>query len=330
MTYRKMELPDGMESLSHSRRKDYAVCPRLFFYKYELGLKPIDTPPPLRMGAIIGKAIEDRDAEVAHAEYARMIAEAMDEQRHDLVNMLLDEQAVVTAAARVKLARPEVTADMVPEVEFVGEDVNGFCDNGRFDEIVTDYNDGGILIVERKFKTYFSGSWADELLMDDQITSYVRAAMLKYDVPLEKVHVQFEVLWKPRVRKTKADVTPEVFRKRKADVLVTKEADHHTILLPGTDVLERNAQQLQDWWDRFERMTEDLLRERELAAGGGVEAWPQHPHSCFRFNRHCEFIKLCTAATQDQFAGEMKAEFTTREQRAERKRLLDELADAED
>jgi hypothetical protein len=230
----------------------------------------------------------------------------------------------------VKLARPEVTDGMVPEVPFVGDEANGFVDNGRWDEVVEGYQDG-VLIVERKFKTYFSSTWANELLMDDQITSYIRNAILTYGVPLERVYVQFEVMWKPRTRPTKADAgSAEAKRKRYADLLVAKEEDHHTILLPGTEVLRRNGQQLQDWWDRFERMGADILRERELAAGGSVEAWPQHPHSCFRFNRHCEMIKLCTAANQDEFRSAMSAGFTTPSQREAKRRLLDELADVED
>lgn len=327
MAYHPVELPDGTESLSHSRRNDYAVCPRLFFYKHELGLKPIDTPAPLRMGAIISDALEARDRDVAWQMYADLIAEAIKDGRNELVDVLLDEQQVVAAATQEKLKRPEMHLDgMEPEVVFVGGEANGFVDNGRFDEIVEGFR-GGVLIIERKFKTYFSQTWAEQLLMDDQVTSYVNAAIEKYDVKLKDVHVQFEVMWKPRVRRKK-DESNEAFRIRKAQTLELKHEDHHTILLPGDEILNRNAQQLQDWWDRFERMGEDIIRERELAnTYGSPEAWPQHPHSCHRFNKHCEFITLCTAVNERQFSGEMKRLFTTREDRAAKRRLLDEVTD---
>lgn len=327
MTYVPVPLPEGTESLSHSRRTDFNVCRRLYFYKHELGLKPIDTPPPLRMGAILGTGIELRDPLAAWNAYSELITEAIGDQRQDLVDTLLHEQLVVDAAVRSKLAREDITDNMVPEVVFVGKQAAGFADNGRFDEVAE--TPSGILIVERKFKTYFSGSWIEELTMDDQLSSYIANAMQTYDVQLKDVYVQYEVIWKPRIRKTQKDSTPEIWRKRSADWYTLKPDDAHTILLPGERVLERNAQQLSDWWDRFERMANQIHMERSIAAEGKLEAWPQHPNSCFRFNRPCEFINLCTAATPEEWQGAAKAGFSTREERAAKRRLLDQVAEVE-
>lgn len=280
-----------MESASYSRRACFEKCRREFYYKYELGLKPFWDAKPLRMGSAHALACEYLDANKVSEYYAELIERAGIDVV--LAEELECERDVVLALATRKLADDKLIRSVEPEVEF------GFDDglNGRFDGVLV-RDDGSILIIERKLRSFMS-SIRERLEFDEQVTSYVLAATRLYDVPLSMVSVQYEVMFKPRIRQRKGESLREFTDRQVEWIFNAKESDLYLTVSGNDPVLIRSEHDLRECEGRVRRFLMDLQRERELLESGEV-AFPVSPNSMFSFNARSVYADLIKAGSDGE------------------------------
>lgn len=304
-SHRSLELDDGHESLSHSRRSTFRDCRRKFWLKYEQGIDPRELSAPLRMGGIYADALESADPEVVKVKYNDLIADALHDGQSYMAEKYLDELAVVypmvvTYVEHVML--PTVTR----EVEFIGITSNGFQDNGRLDglEILID----GAHIVENKLK----GRWerameADVKLSEDQLTSYFFNVQRTHQIEAGKIKARYEVAKKPQLR-PRQNETKEAFRARVSADILSRPEHYHVVI----NDITRTQDQLDEFKILFDRMAADIVQERSMEAAGDPGAWPKNPTACSNYGG-CEYARICWAASSDEVAQVIATDFITKE-----------------
>ncbi len=219
--------------LTASRLKDYRRCPRLHHYKYDLGVRPIETQDELRFGSLVHLGLQ-RWWEALLEEPAHSKALEAIEQPHvrDLVAAGEQLQAALAAVeglaadpfeqARVdELLRGydvrwclERLVPIAVEVQFTAPVVNPATGKesityqlgGKLDVLARDVR-GRVVIVEHKTSgediTTGSKYW-QRLRMDGQISQYFAGARALGHEPAACL---YDVLGKPRLEPL--DATPE-------------------------------------------------------------------------------------------------------------------------
>lgn len=303
--HRSMELEEGHESLSHSRRSSFRRCRRHFWLKYEQGLEPKELAAPLRMGGIYADALETGDPEIVSVRYNDLIVEALHEGQSHMADRYLDELAVVKPMVQTYMSH--VSTNTAREYEFTGRTAFGFQDNGRLDGL--DADAAAALIVENKLKGRWERSMLEAVqLNEDQLTSYFVNIQTIFSLEADQIKARYEVAKKPQLRRKQGE-TVEAFRARVSADILSRPEFYHVIV----EDIGRTQDQLDEWKILFDRMARDIVTERTMEAEGYDGAWPKNPDACSDFGG-CEYRRICWAANAEVMAQEVEVNFNTREE----------------
>lgn len=169
----------GIPILTQSSMKTFRQCPREFYYKYELSLKPKVASTPLTRGKWMHSLIEayyqEEDWKPVHDKYTAQFSKLFDEEKEKLGD-LPREIDLLMASYQWYYGDPEVkgTEWIVHEVEKMiqCELPNGHWFRGVVDLIVED--EYGLWLVDHKNMKTFP-DWAYRML-DEQSSLYIWAA----------------------------------------------------------------------------------------------------------------------------------------------------------
>lgn len=274
-----------LESFSYTRRQTLQQCPRLFHLRYNVGVQPALLAKPLRMGSAYSDALEHADVSKVNDYYLKLIVDYPSGMREELV----EEAAVVEGLATTYLAmRSE--EKWTREVEF-GPLVlpHGLADNGRFDG----YSPEGhaydtnvdIILLENKCK----GRWGDVekrmLEQDEQCTSYIANASIKYGVKAERIKLLYDVAVKPSYRRGKKGHA-EFVAHIKSDLAARGADQHHR------SIVTRTTAQCEEYLEEMRNQAEFKQVHQEKAL------WPQHRFACGNYGG-CEMIDICYASKDE-------------------------------
>lgn len=210
----------GSHLLTASRMQSFKTCPRLHYYRYELGLRPMDTAKPLRMGAAIHAGIDARargkstDAAIwdAIVGYEKPPAWVNDDERRaawlverEVVARLLAgywwywERPEVPDAIRVAtVIESEGMFKMPIRNPQTGRATPRFLNAGKRDGLVT-LGDGRVAVRECKTAGEDIGPDSDywkRLRIDAQISNYYITAQ---DQGRPVATVLYDVIRKPTI-----------------------------------------------------------------------------------------------------------------------------------
>ena len=284
-------------------------CPRKHLWRYECGIVPDRTAPPLRFGTLWHLALELYGKGVPVEQVYARLHEAIDEanyytederelERHTVLNMLAgylwywkDAFFVRVLATEEEFAMPLYGSDGLP---------TGWQLAGKRDARVM--VDGRELVMEHKTSSEDlapdSAYWA-RLRMDPQISIYLLSARM---VGSRADSVLYNVARKPTIRLKKTE-TPAVFGERLLGDIQTRPDYYYQ-----RQEIPRLEQDLAE-------ATEDVLASVKMVEHYRRENyWPRNPAACCRFGK-CAYWDLCTSGYQ---AGEpLPAGYTTERIHAE-------------
>jgi len=196
----------ALQQLTNSRLSAYKACPRKHYLSYELGIRPIGTAPPLRIGSAVHAGLEARLRGDNDSDALAKAVATLDGFEREMVVAMLNGYWWMWQAAAVA---PEIRVDEVIAVELPfsvpirNPDTNRVAARvqfaGKIDAIVR-LGDGRLAVMEHKTTSDdlepTSDYWT-RLRLDHQISGYMIAAReLGYDVQT----VLYDVLRKPGMR----------------------------------------------------------------------------------------------------------------------------------
>lgn len=298
-----------MELLTNSRARSARACLRHHDYRYEQGIVPIVEDDNLSFGTLIHHALEawwtapldqrldrallalDHHADKADP-YAYARAEVMICGYHSRWSAEPYETLAVEVTFRAPLVNPAS-----------GRSSRTFELGGKIDAIVRDLR-GRTLLVEHKTaagEISLGSTYWQRLRLDSQISTYYRGAeALGYAID----GCLYDVLGKPAQRPLKA--TPEEARKFTKDgklyanqrledeapseyrarvvAAVAEEPDAYFVRGEVVRLEEDLEEAAVDAW-----LTAEYLRESRAAGRA-----PRNPDACFRYNRACEYLDVCS------------------------------------
>lgn len=291
-----------MQLLTNSRRRCFNKCPKLYFYTYQQGYRPIRTSDALRFGSLFHGALElywlcGIDAAINW----------LFEQKETDYNVYEKETAKQLMIGYDLFWKDEIPEDAIPELEFraplINPDTMGesrtFLLAGKIDVVVPSQK----RIVEHKTTSDSiepdSDYW-DALSIDGQISGYYTGAeALGHDV----TECLYDVIRKPMLRPKQA--TPMEDRKYKKDgTLYANQRDSdETVEEYGLRLAEDIASRSERYFARkvITRLEDDMADymadmwgcAREIREAQNNNRWPRNPDQCLAYGR-CPFFGVCT------------------------------------
>lgn len=321
--------------LTHSSTQAFHTCPRLYFLRYELALRPAYDSDALRLGSAFHAGLEvikaGGDPDQATAQIRSMYADAVCPPwlTADEFEVECETACAMTAGYWNRWHADPVVTYVAVEQSFslpilnpeTGRVTPTFRNGGKIDGIAR-LPDGRLAIVEHKTTsddiTPGSDYWK-RLLLDSQISRYYLAAR---SLGLDVQTVVYDVVRKPSIR-------PKAVSK--ADrAIATSLGHYHGFPLKGQCPERENAgmyagRLLDDMTERPEfyfarneipRLQSDLLdfqreswvtqqqiRDAQLKQRfWGASAWPRNTGACTSPYR-CQFLDVCRGLSGDPLEG---------------------------
>lgn len=313
---------DSIQLLTHSRTQCAKACLRRHFFQYELGLRPVESSKPLRMGTAVHEGLD----RLAKGESIGAVmgwvqsAYATVPEGFDPVEWAVEGQTVMRLLSGYawRWGGESDTFDVIAtEQQFTLPIVNPatnrstptFLNAGKIDKIVR-LRDGRLAVMEHKTTSGDINPNADywrRLRMDQQVTRYLLAARdLGHDVAC----VVYDVIRKPQIspRKIpKADLAvikaTGLYHDEACDPAALDGLDRETPAMFGarltSDIVSRpefyfQRQEIarldadveefrQELWDDQKHLRECQLSNR----------WPRNTAACLAPFR-CSFFDLCS------------------------------------
>jgi len=291
------------ENLTYTKRRDFAWCPRYFFWRHEQRLEMIAKKPGRRRGFIFGVALQDaRDSRTEGAGETEAVKRALDsikesyetmeqageissqETADDLALELVKMQVVVMGYLMFYGMRPR------REVEFhlplINPSTNGrsrvFDLAGKIDGVEI----AGVkhaLVIEDKLVQQIQKPMIDRLPLDAQSSEYVDAFLARgWTAEVAYRHTRWPGI---NPSKPKGESLDSFQRRLVEDLGERREFyfDQQILSFPTSHMDDYRL-------GRYgtARMIMHARRERDYRIG-----FPMNPTRCWEFGG-CEFIPLCT------------------------------------
>jgi hypothetical protein len=297
------EDPEPIERMlwTSSSVKLFRKCPRKWFWKYFMRLKPQKRAVPLTVGSAFHDALEQwymtkraSMPKIAAKIVGKLVkqikteSEYYDQDEHDklvkevaCVEGMLNGYARSYAADRKrwKLKRSDV------EREFK-IDMGDFDFAGKIDLLPT--IDGKQVILDHKTASKIGASYLDRLPMDTQVRAYIMGALRGLGIDTDKV--LYNVVRKTNLRR-KSDESMKKFCERIAldyearpDWYFFREEltfDRDSIAALELEIRQTHA--CWSWW--MKNLCSDAMDPR---------MWTPHDTTCNEFFKTCPYFRLCT------------------------------------
>ena len=320
----------GTSVLTNSRMQAFKQCPRLHFFRYEVGLRPVVTAEALRIGTAFHLGLDcrasgdgtDEAAEQAVEGYATVpqwakfdAAKRREWEAEAVVvrNLLTayfwfwEREDIAPNLRPVKYVATE-QAFSLPLRSPTGKKSRTWTLAGKMDKIV-ELADGRLALMEHKTTSESIEPDADywkPLTLDAQISLYFAAAKsLGYNIDT----ILYDVTSKPSLRPR--DATPIEKRKFKKDgtLYANQRAEDESIdayaerlwadivAAPETyfarQEIPRTSADLEDFHD-------DLWSLSQLMHAARKNGWhPRNPSACRKWGRLCEHAGHCATFRKD-------------------------------
>lgn len=293
-----------METLTHTKRRDFANCPRYYFHRHEQRLVVVAQKTGRRRGTVFGDAIFS----ASMAEDKREAIEfAVDQAYLERWPQTQEEQDELTLEiAKLKeIAFGYVDTYGTPgrrEVEFylplinpsTGRASRTFQLGGKIDGMVP-LGDSTALLVEDKLVSSLQRAMIERLPLDAQMSEYVSALRARgWGAEVSYRHTRWPGINPEKAKefKTKDNrpaETIEDYRERLAEDIGDRPEfyfDEQRLLFPDDH--------LGDYHRGRWGIAKSIMQARLVEAESGWQtAFPMNSGRCFEFGG-CEFIPLCT------------------------------------
>lgn len=304
-----------MRLLTHSRAKDYKLCPKKHFIAYELGYRSVRAAEPLLMGSVFHSGTAEpywRARKAGESLQAATVAAMEGTSKQCQVrelDLFLAAKMKVMAMAYTSAwnLRPDVRCLAVEE-SFNLPLFNGIKESaywrraGKIDAVL-ELEDKRIALCEHKTSAMDTGPGSDyrrRLNLDEQISIYFDAVRaLGYQPDLVIYDVVKKPTQRPRLASPAAtrykkdgtlkancreqDETPDEFFDR---VLAEMSAKGITSMVDCIEVYRSNAQQ-----EEFNKVLLQTAQLMRFSIDNGV--CPQNSDACFQYGNACAYLDVC-------------------------------------
>lgn len=290
--------------LTYSMMNNFLACRRMYEYRYERNLVPVEKSAALSFGTLVHAGLEFW-FKYHNANGAVNAVESLAEK--------LDIDEIEVAKASVLLERYTKFYSLDPfdveevEYEFCTPLINPktkypsktFRLSGKVDGIVR--MNGKLFILEHKTTSAIDDAYIGRILIDSQISIYANAISYVLNEPV--VGAIYDILVKPRT-KFKEGETEEQFEARKAELLAKSKTGKTTAKRQERETIEQYKERLNAdiTDDNFRReivcFSKEDLREH-LAEVWDIGQALRHPcifrntGNCSKYGKPCPYLALC-------------------------------------
>ena len=279
-----------MLELSPSQAAIARACWKKYYWKYIEGLEPIKRDVKLTLGGVVHEAFDEFYNGHSETDILTEIKNKFDQEISrltepgDVEKMIIAKYTAVGMWAYYPYKNKNDFQEIHSEEEFsisFGRKVRGVRLRGRVDGRVKKENCWWV----REVKTTSNAALFEKQLdVADQATGYVYALRkLGFDV----VGVMYDLIRKPLLRQRAQESVDDFGKRIMADY---KERPDEYYTRPYT---YRTHVDLK----HYEEDMIDLAREIRDHRRRGL--WRRNPDACWRFNRECEFKKICFQENPD-------------------------------
>lgn len=310
--------------LSNSKANTWRRCPKKYFYKYELGLRPKQKQLPLERGDWLHQMLqahyEGEDWHEVHSKLTKQFLTLFEEEREELGDLPAETARIMRSYVRRWKAEDQRYTVIDAELDEILTMSNGVEFNFIIDLIVEDER-GGLWLWDHKTVKNFMDQ--DFMLLDAQLARYFWAAEKMGYKPLKGV--MFNEI------RTKPPAVPELLKSGSLSQRKNIDTDYFTYLreikrhgldrAPYDELLHRLRANSGKFFRRTvmpkdrsltKRTIKDLLETgQEIAAATRRERFPRSVNKTCTWD--CEFKDVCIT---ELFGGDptslMKTNFETR------------------
>lgn len=291
--------------LTYSMMNSFLSCRRLFNYRYERNLVPIERSNTLSFGSAIHAGLEFW----FKYHVASGAINALENKCEDM-NMSEDESAKAAVLLDRYMKHWNDDPFDVEEVEFefktplinpaTGRSSKTFMLSGKVDGLVR-MNNGELYILEHKTTSAIDNAYIDRIMIDSQISIYANAISYVLNEPV--VGAIYDILVKPKTR-FKEGESEEAFEARKAELLAKSKTGKTTAKRQERESIEDyKARVNADITDEnFRReivhFSDEDLREHleEVWDIGKALIHPvifRNTGNCSKYGKACPYLPLC-------------------------------------
>lgn len=294
--------------LNNSRSATFRRCPRLHYFKYELGYETTEKSEALKTGTSWHKALEAWWTCLMNGSKSKALDAAIEAlDPHDSAYERIRAESMITGYHARWVDEPlEVLGVEVPFesplLDPITGEVSGFILGGTIDAICRIGD--RVFVVEHKTSSqdFSPGAYYwQKLTLNSQVSQYLSAGSslgfefsgCLYDVIGKAPDIKPKLATpvadrkytkdgKLYARQRETDEEPEAFRARLIEA-ITEKPDKFYGRAEIVRLGEELEESLLDVWQIGELISE----ARELSR------WPRNTDACFSFNRECDFFKVC-------------------------------------
>lgn len=325
-------MSDGLLLITASRCKCFRRCPRLEWYEYHLGIRPLQTALALRWGTAWHYGLEVWWANGGSVGAMALAEVGMLMKAREL---MLDEYACTTLRVMLAAYHARWCEDMANyevlgvETEFRAPLSDGFTLGGKLDVVIRKRSDGSVWLVEHKSSgediSVGSDYWL-RLRMDAQASIYFDGALV---LGHEIDGIIYDVCGKPDVQPKRATPTDKRKYTQAGKLYANQRGDDESLAeFEGriTDEVagdwdghfqRREVVRLQSELEEARRDTIATARLMRVVRETGYA--PRSVDSCQQYGRTCAYHSVCSGAadindpTRFQYVGAHPELSTTKE-----------------
>lgn len=262
----------GKPWVDSSKLKCFRLCPRKYFWRYELGIVPaLSESTDLAFGSGIHKGLETFYAGSAfelvpdHSRYARdgkirrMFKEFLDLFPEHLETKYKTRQAGLLLLANYAEHWKGESLNVISVEQPAIMDMGDYVYVTKMDLVVEDTD--GIHPWDHKTASRFDAIFEGSFKIDIQITGYIAAVRRLFGSKARKAIIN--------ALKPSAKISNDNFLRK---------------------LTYRTDEELAAWEDQVKFMLTEIDSCRES------DVWPMHDYACFAYYRECEYRPLCLSS----------------------------------
>lgn len=301
-------------ALSYSSLSSFRNCRKLFDWRYNHRIVPLESDPALIFGTVIHACLEHwhRDRDLAKVlDFIDRTYAQRDQDARQRRNWHMATAIMRAYVARYPVEDFEVEALETPfEVPVLNPDTGAasrtFVLKGKIDGILR--RDGANILFEHKTASIIDAGYLEKLWTDFQIILYARAIERLRGIRIDTV--LYNVIAKTRLKQAEGETEAE-FEVRRAELAAKNKSGKSsaTRKLPETDA--EFQVRLAEWYAQPDAMVrQELILSRDRFTEIEAEVWEltqsmliarrrgfwyRNTSQCFLYNRPCPYWPICSS-----------------------------------